>query len=91
MPKYDLKITVTEVRGGGTCDMGIKIGDSWKAEEGRAPFCTWAYSAIFPFISAMRYGAKFPWEPNAEVAFACCPDPHNTVVFKIERLGEIEN
>lgn len=89
MPKYNIKITVTEVRGGGKCDMGIKVGDSWMMEEDKAKFCTWAHSAIFPFIAAMRYGAGFPWEPNPEVAYACCPDPYNTVVFKIERLDEI--
>ncbi len=86
MIKPNIKITVTEIRGRGTCDAGIKVGDSWLVDEFNAPFCAWAYNAIFPFVTGMMYGAKFPWEKDSKVAFACCPDPHNSVVFKIERL-----
>ncbi len=91
MPIYDLKITVTEIRGRGSCPFGIKAGDSWAFEEEKAPFCAWAHTAIFPFLSAMKYGAAFPWEPDPKVAYACCPDPHNTVVFKVERVGESQD
>lgn len=90
MPKYETRVTVTEVRGDGKCPQGLKAGDAFTIREDGADFCNWAYCAIFPFISAMRYGATFPWEPNSEEAYACCPDPHRTVVFKIERLEEVK-
>ncbi|MBI5152805.1 TIGR04076 family protein [Candidatus Peregrinibacteria bacterium] len=90
MAKYNLKITVVEVRGGGKCEKGLKVGDTLMYSEDKIDFCAWAHNAMFPFISAMRYGAKFPWEPNSETAYVSCPDPHNTVVFKIERLDNIE-
>ena len=85
MAKYNIKITVTEVRGKGKCSMGLKKGDSWIFKENQVPFCVWAFNSMFPFISAMKYGAKFPWEPKKNVAYVSCPDPDNTVVFKIER------
>lgn len=87
MPRYDLRITVTEVRGG-PCEFGLKPGDVFEFHEDKVDFCSWAHSAMFPFISAMRYGASLPWEPDSRVAYVACPDPHNTVVFKIERVGE---
>lgn len=88
MVKYKLKATVTEVRGQGICEMGHKVGDTFEIAEDHVNFCAWAHVAIFPFISAMIYGAAFPWEPDPDVAYACCPDPHNTVVFKIERIRD---
>lgn len=85
MKQYGIKITVTEVRGKGCCEFGIKVGDSWVFDEKNVQFCSYAHTAVFPFVCAMKYGAVLPWEPDQNVAYACCPDPHNTVVFKIER------
>ena len=52
-------------------------------EETHCDFCSWAHNAIFPFIQALKYGGNFPWEKEKGTAMACCPDPYNTVVFKI--------
>jgi len=86
MSAYKIRITVDRVKGKGICSLGLKKGDKFLFREEGADFCLWAQNAIFPFITAMRYGARFPWENNPDVAYACCPDPYNTVVFKIERL-----
>jgi uncharacterized repeat protein (TIGR04076 family) len=87
MTTYNLKVTVTEIRGKGHCEYGIKKGDTFLLDDDtKGVPCMYANSAIFPFISGMRYGAAFPWEPDPNVGYACCPDPYNTVVFKIERV-----
>ena len=86
MGPYKIRISVDKIKGKGSCSLGLKKGDKfWFKEEG-SEFCLWAQNAIFPFVSSLRYGASFPWEKNPDVAYACCPDPYNTVVFKIERI-----
>ena len=86
MNPHKIKITVDKIKGKGICSLGLKKGDKfWFREEG-SDFCLWAQNAIFPFITALRYGGSFPWEKNKDVAYACCPDPYNSVVFKIERI-----
>jgi len=32
-----------------------------------------------------KLGGAPPREEDPDVAFACCPDPYNTVVFKLTR------
>jgi len=86
MEAYKIRISVDKIKGKGICPLGLKKGDKFWFKEEKGDFCVWAQNAIFPFISAMRYGAAFPWEKNPDTAFACCPDPYNTVVFKIARI-----
>jgi hypothetical protein len=44
--------------------------------------CAWAFNAILPFITTIRFDGRFPWreEPLARV---CCPDAENPVVFQL--------
>ena len=81
-------IEVTEIRGGGRCSYGLKVGDRFEAREEGADFCVWAHQALFPFITALKFGGTLPWEEDPDFAFACCPDPHNTVVFKLTRKAD---
>jgi uncharacterized repeat protein (TIGR04076 family) len=86
MAAYKIRITVDKIKGKGICSLGLKKGDRFWFNEKKGGFCAWAQNAIFPFVAALSYGASFPWEKNPDVAHACCPDPDNTVVFKIERV-----
>ncbi|MDD5658733.1 MAG: TIGR04076 family protein [Actinomycetota bacterium] len=75
-------VEVIEVRGSG-CAQGLKVGDIFNMEETHCDFCSWAHTAIFPFVQTLKYGGSFPWENEDGTAIACCPDAYNTVVFKI--------
>lgn len=75
-------LEVIEVRGNG-CDEGLKLGDKFELEENRHSFCNAAYNIIYPIAQVMRYGGRFPWETDKDVQIVGCPDPYNTVVFRI--------
>jgi uncharacterized repeat protein (TIGR04076 family) len=68
-----------------------KIGDEFDLakDEERAKVCRWAYNSMFPFLSVLEFGGSLPWEPDPKKAFVSCPDPHNVVVFELERMEEM--
>ena len=37
--------------------------------------CPGAWNAIAPYLTALRYGASFPWEKEKGTATIHCPDP----------------
>jgi len=78
---------VVEVRGKG-CDLGIKLGDEYVIDINKSDFCGWAYNAIFPYAFALKFGGNFPWEKEGNTTYVACPDPYNTVVFKLTAMDE---
>ena len=80
-------IEVTEIKGGGTCDVGHRVGDTWEVDSAVVPtgICGWAYAAMLPFLQPLRFGGSFPWEAEGE-AVVSCPDPANTVVFRLRTV-----
>ncbi|MEM0202382.1 MAG: TIGR04076 family protein [Archaeoglobaceae archaeon] len=80
-----LKIVVEDVKG--TCYANYKIGDEIVVEdpviEGR--ICIYAFSALIPYLTAAyRETPKEDWINLVEKLQ--CPDPKNTVTFRVERL-----
>ena len=45
--------------------------------------------ALDDFIAVLEFGGALPWEPDSTKAVVACPDPHNVVVFELERLEEV--
>jgi uncharacterized repeat protein (TIGR04076 family) len=85
MQEHSVAITVEQVQGKGICPLGLKKGDRFEMDY-RTPagFCCWALQAILPFVAVVRFDGELPWEEKGS-ARACCPDPDNPVVFRIER------
>ena len=77
-----IMVEVIEARGDG-CDQGLKLGDKFELEENSHNFCSAAFSSIYPVAQVMRYGGSFPWQKEKGVEIMCCPDPYNTIVFRI--------
>lgn len=80
-----LKIVVEDVKG--KCYANYKKGDQIGVEdpviEGR--ICIYAFSALIPYITAAyRETPREDWINFVERLQ--CPDPKNTVTFRIERL-----
>jgi len=89
-----VQITVLDVLAEGEPPCGYRKGDSWMITDYAAPqgLCTWAITAMAPFLMAMRFGGELPWEEDKDRAVACCPDAANPVVFELRRLpaGDLE-
>jgi len=90
-PPYEkkVKIEVIEVRGKG-CDYGLEVGDVIYIDDNHCNICMWAATSIFPLVQILKYGGEFPWNDDPHVCIACCPDPVDTVVFRMSVEGEQE-
>lgn len=70
----------------GTCVAGHKIGEEFiLSDTTPSNMCSWAFFALFPFYSVMKYGGSFPWEKDQNRCTVVCPDPDNPVTFELIR------
>ena len=85
-----VSIEVTGILAGGRCTIGLEPGRTWLVDSPTVPegMCGWAWAAIMPFLTPLRFGASLPWEDEPGTARVCCPDPDNPVVFRLTVLGE---
>lgn len=80
-----VRVEVIRIMGAGKCSSDLhKVGQSWVLADAAVPpgMCGYAYNAISPFITALRFGGRFPWKAEP-VATVCCPDADNPVVFRL--------
>jgi uncharacterized repeat protein (TIGR04076 family) len=87
-----VKVEVIKIMGTGECSSGLhKAGQTWVISDAVVPqgMCSYAYSAINPFITVLRFGGRFPWKDDP-VATVCCPDADNPVVFRLSLEEELE-
>ena len=96
---YELKVVVTKVMGTCTSSPPMRPGDYFIVRDGdiRIPeggsICLWAFQSLLPLITpkereiAEAKDEDWMWR----VHHAQCPDPKGRVIFKIERVGKIEN
>lgn len=81
-----VRITLlSQLRG---CPNGHRVGDQWVVA-GKTPagMCLGAFNSLLPYLTALRFGADFPWSEPGEVTL-CCPDPEVVNTFKLERVEE---
>ncbi|MFC1994631.1 TIGR04076 family protein [Chloroflexota bacterium] len=71
----------------GTCSVEHKVGDEFPVGD-KTPtgMCSWAFSAIFPFVNVLRFCGSFPWEEDPDKTTVACPDSESPVVFELRRL-----
>lgn len=89
---YDLRITVSEIRGESVC--GMSVGDYFEITESnrlRIPdgqhFCIYALNSVIPLIAAkQRDLAENDW--LTKDSHVVCPDPDEQLIMKIERIGK---
>ena len=92
MKLYDLRVTVERIEGRSVC--GLEVGDYFELTESsriRIPegkhFCLYALQAVLPLLPAKQ--RRLPDEDWLERdSLACCPDPDERVVMRIERIRE---
>jgi uncharacterized repeat protein (TIGR04076 family) len=92
MRLFDLRVTVERIEGRSVC--GLRVGDYFELTESnrlRIPegrhFCVYALQAVLPLLPAkQRRLPEGDW--LEQDSLACCPDPDERVVMRIERIGE---
>ena len=52
--------------------------------------CPGAWNAIAPYVTALRFGASFPWEKRKDAATIHCPDPEG-ITLELKRLDDSED
>lgn len=91
MELFDLRVTVESIEGRSVC--GMRVGDYFElvnSAELRLPaghhFCIFALQSVLPLLPAkQRQLPEGDWLERDSLA--CCPDPEERVVMRIERIG----
>ncbi|MBN1478069.1 TIGR04076 family protein [Candidatus Sumerlaeota bacterium] len=70
----------------GKCPNGHQVGEEYLVQSKTpAGICLGSFSACIPYLTALRFGASFPWEDEEGVITLGCPDHINQVVWRLER------
>lgn len=88
---YDLRVTVDRIEGRSVC--GMQVGDyvelvnssHLRIPDGRH-FCVYALQAVLPLLPA-KQRALPPGDWLERDSEACCPDPEERLIMRIERVG----
>lgn len=91
MELFDLRVVVDRIEGPSMC--GMAVGDYFdlvRSNELRLPadkhFCIYALQAVLPMLPAKQ--RQLPEQDWLERdTLACCPDPDERLIMRIERTG----
>ncbi len=82
---YETKLEAEVVGVKGSCTAGHRKGDRIQLNcYDSGGLCGFFYHDIFPSISVMQFGGKYPWSPEDELVLEC-PDRHNAVTLRIRK------
>ena len=69
----------------GECSAGHKVGDTCRIScWDTGGLCGFFYHDIFPSLSVMQFGGKYPWSDADELTLEC-PDRENAVTLRIRK------
>jgi len=75
--------TVTDLKG--KCNAGHVVGEQFEIScHNPAGLCGFFYHDIFPNLSTLQFGGKFPWG-DPDVLELECPDRFNLLTLRLER------
>ncbi len=82
------RVVARVVKQEGSCIAGHSVGDevAFDGMKVQGDICIHALYSLLPKVFAMRYGAKFEWLEDPDVATHACPDARNPVVFEVQRV-----
>jgi uncharacterized repeat protein (TIGR04076 family) len=83
---HPIEVRVVEIRGRGTCPLGMQVGDKFRSDREVGAVCHWAAHTLLPWTTARRFGGDVLWESEPGLARVICPGPNNSVVFQVHRL-----
>jgi uncharacterized repeat protein (TIGR04076 family) len=80
------EVTMRVVSVAGICPNGHRVGEEHVVRSKTpAGICLGAFSSCLPYLTALRFGASFPWEEREGTITIGCPDHVNQVVWRLER------
>ncbi len=80
-----IKFVATVTGQKGTCHANHKLGQKFNLNcYDPGGLCGFFYHDIFPYLSVMQFGGKYPWWEKDQIEVEC-PDRSNTVSLKIEK------
>jgi uncharacterized repeat protein (TIGR04076 family) len=84
-----VRMTIVGIRN--KCSNGHKLGEQYVVRN-KTPggICLGSFGAVLPYLTALRFGASFPWEDEKGVITIGCPDHENEVIWRLERIREDE-
>jgi len=83
--KLTIKFIGTVTGAKGTCHANHKTGQTFELNcYDSGGLCGCFYHDIFPYLSVMQFGGKYPWWDKDQIEVEC-PDRYNTVSLKIEK------
>lgn len=83
-PEFE-KLTAEVLAVKGECSAGHKVGETFSLScWDTGGLCGFFYHDIFPSLSVMQFGGKYPWF-KAEELTAECPDRTNAVTIKLRK------
>ncbi|HIE50503.1 MAG TPA: TIGR04076 family protein [Armatimonadetes bacterium] len=82
-------MAVTITVKGGVCQGGIhQVGQVITVERTTpSGMCLGAWNAVAPYVTALLFGADFPWEREKGLATIHCPDPQGITLELRRREG----
>ena len=85
-PGVGNKIVATVIGSQGKCNAGHVLGDPFELSVHDADgLCGFFYYNLFPRISVMQFGGKYPWWTEGQTVFeAECPDRKNLITLRLE-------
>lgn len=85
-PSVGNKIIGTVIGIKGKCNAGHQVGDKCELScYNSGGLCGFFYHFLFPRLSVMQFGGKYPWWAEGQNIFeAECPDRKNAVTIKLE-------
>jgi uncharacterized repeat protein (TIGR04076 family) len=82
--KYKVTAVVTGLKG--RCTMKHKVGDVIELSPyNSGGLCGFFYHDIYPALTLLQYGGKFPWMQQDDVYRMECPDRSNCVEIELRR------
>jgi uncharacterized repeat protein (TIGR04076 family) len=71
----------------GTCPNGHQVGEEYVVgNKTVAGICMGSFNSCAPYLTALRFGASFPWEKEEGTFTIGCADHINQVVWRMERV-----
>ena len=83
---HPVRMRIVEIKK--KCPHGHQVGEDWVVD-GTTPggICMGSFGSCLPNLTALRFGASFPWAPEEGTITIGCPDHINQVVWRLERIG----
>lgn len=83
--RREVRMRIVSIRG--KCPNGHRVGEEYVVgRKTPAGICLGSFGACLPYLSALRYGASFPFEKEKGTISVGCPDPENEVVWHLTAL-----